>query len=135
MNDMSREEMNEWFESMNPSKLEVEKAQALRGEQRLETASAVETIVNCRTTHELKTLPEYFERILSGEKNFEVRKNDRGFQKGDRVVLKEYEASKITTLDRHKYTGREIYADIGFVLSEYQKQGYVTFSLLNIECN
>ena len=97
-------------------------------------ASAVDAIVNCRTTHELKTLPVYFERILSGEKNFEVRRNDRGFQKGDEVLLDEYDPSK-TGIELHKYTGRQIRADIGFVLSEYQKEGYVTFSLLNIECN
>ena len=82
--------------------------------------------------HELKTLPEYFERIFNGEKNFEVRKNDRGFQKGDKVILREYDPKNRGVLERHNYTGREITADIGFVLSEYQKEGYVTFSLLNI---
>ena len=83
--------------------------------------------------HELKTIPYYFERIYNGEKNFEVRKNDRGFQKGDKVVLKEYN-DNVGVIDSHKYTGREIHADVGFVLSEYQKERYVAFSLLNIEC-
>ena len=85
-------------------------------------------------THELKTLPDYFQRIWDGEKNFEVRRNDRGFQKGDEVLLDEYDP-KSSHVEYHRFTGRQIRADIGFVLSEYQKEGYVTFSLLNIELN
>jgi hypothetical protein len=38
-------------------------------------------------THELKTLPIYWDAIKRGEKLFEVRKNDRFFQAGDTVVL------------------------------------------------
>ena len=33
--------------------------------------------------HEVKLAKEYTEAVLSGEKNFEVRYNDRGYQKGD----------------------------------------------------
>lgn len=29
--------------------------------------------------HELKIYPKYFDAILSGEKTFEIRRNDRGF--------------------------------------------------------
>ena len=36
--------------------------------------------------HELKTAPVYFNRSWSGEKLFEVRKNDRHFQKGDSIT-------------------------------------------------
>lgn len=40
-------------------------------------------------THELKILPTYFDAVKSGDKTFEIRYNgDRGFQKGDIVVLK-----------------------------------------------
>ena len=41
-------------------------------------------------THELKIWPQYFCRVADGSKTFEVRENDRGFQPGDIVVLKEY---------------------------------------------
>jgi hypothetical protein len=41
-------------------------------------------------THELKTWPEYFEAVARGEKTFEVRKNDRGFTKGDLLILRKW---------------------------------------------
>jgi hypothetical protein len=40
-----------------------------------------------RDCHLLKTLPEYWDAILRGEKTFEVRLNDRRFKKGDVLVL------------------------------------------------
>ena len=46
-------------------------------------------------THELKILPQYFEHVLSGNKTFEHRLNDRGFQTGDNVVLKEYSKEEV----------------------------------------
>lgn len=39
------------------------------------------------TQHILKTVEPYFSAVLSGEKTFEVRRNDRAFQKGDVLVL------------------------------------------------
>lgn len=86
-------------------------------------------------THELKTLPVYFERILAGDKTFETRDHYAGFQKGDEVPLDEYDPSIDSTMGMHKFTGRQIQAEIGYVLSEFQKEGYVTFSLLNITTN
>lgn len=38
--------------------------------------------------HELKILSSFVNPILDGEKTFEIRENDRGFQKGDRVQFK-----------------------------------------------
>lgn len=39
------------------------------------------------TTHTLQTVEPYFSAVLSGEKTFEVRRNDRAFQKHDMLVL------------------------------------------------
>jgi ASC-1-like (ASCH) protein len=74
--------------------------------------------------HSLKTLPVYFERVWNGEKTFEVRKNDRGFQAGDKVVLHEWTEGK-------GYTNRTIYATIRYVLTEFEGLaiGYVAFSI------
>ncbi len=60
--------------------------------------------------HELKIYPKYFEEVLKGNKNFEIRKNDRNFQLGDKILLREW--------DNIKYTGRTISAEITYVLSD-----------------
>ena len=38
--------------------------------------------------HELRILSSFVRPILHGDKTFEIRENDRGFQKGDRVQFK-----------------------------------------------
>ena len=43
------------------------------------------------TTHTLKCWPAYFQAIRRKEKNFTVRRDDRGFQKGDVVIFREYD--------------------------------------------
>ena len=37
--------------------------------------------------HELKILPEYYEEVKSGNKNFELRKNDRDYRVHDTLRL------------------------------------------------
>lgn len=39
--------------------------------------------------HELKTDPEVFDAVIAGTKTFEIRKNDRNFQVGDELVLRQ----------------------------------------------
>jgi len=39
------------------------------------------------TQHVLKTVEPYFSAVVAGEKTFEARRNDRGFQKGDTLIL------------------------------------------------
>lgn len=46
-------------------------------------------------THELKIWPQYYCRVADGTKTFEVRVNDRGFQPGDEVILKEWDPTPI----------------------------------------
>lgn len=58
--------------------------------------------------HRLKTLPEYYEAALSGEKTFELRKDDRGFRVGDVLRLMEWE--------NDRYTGREMSWRVKYIL-------------------
>ncbi len=39
-------------------------------------------------THILKTYDVYWDAIQRGEKPFEIRRDDRGFQKGDTLILR-----------------------------------------------
>lgn len=67
---------------------------------------------NKKITHELKIAPEYFEKVLSKEKTFEFRYNDRNYQVGDILNLKEY--------DNGEYTGRERYVEITYILQNFE---------------
>lgn len=39
------------------------------------------------TTHRLKIHEQYANAVLNGTKTFEVRKNDRGYEVGDKIVF------------------------------------------------
>ena len=76
--------------------------------------------------HVLKTVQPYFEALWSGEKRFEVRKNDRGFQVGDSLCLREYDAAA------RSYSGRLVMANVLYVLIGPQfgvEAGYCVMSL------
>lgn len=45
-------------------------------------------------THELKILPEYYEEVKAGNKNFELRRNDRDFMENDTIRLKAWNGEK-----------------------------------------
>lgn len=57
--------------------------------------------------HELKIWPEYFEAVCNGTKTFELRRNDRGFQVGDTLILKEW---------KDEYTGRQVTCEVSYIL-------------------
>ena len=88
------------------------------------SAGPVDANVRGTVEHRLKIEPSFFEAVISGRKNFEIRKDDRGFQAGDTVTLCEYRP------DSSDYTGRTTGAVIGYVTDFAQKPGYVVFSLV-----
>ena len=49
-----------------------------------------------------KVWPEFFEKILKGEKDFELRLADFELKEGDTLILEEYDPKE------RKYTGRKI---------------------------
>jgi len=67
--------------------------------------------------HELKIAPEYMELQMRGDKEFEIRKNDKNFQVGDLIDLREYE--------NRKYLGRELLVEITCVIDYAQREGFV----------
>ena len=73
------------------------------------------------TIHELKILPEYFEAVVSGDKRFEIRKNDRNYQNGDILRLNEYQDGQ--------YTGDVHVAEITYITDYAQQDGYVVLGI------
>lgn len=62
-------------------------------------------------THEVKLAASWWADVTSGKKRFELRKNDRGYKVGDKLLMQEYKDGV--------YTGRSILADITYMLEEY----------------
>jgi len=78
-------------------------------------------------THDLKTQPEFFKRLWSGEKTFEIRKNDRNYRMGDTLLLREW-------TQREGYTEREITATVTYLLGGLGlKDGWVVMSIKEID--
>lgn len=61
--------------------------------------------------HELKTHPVFFDPVFLGQKNFEVRVNDRGYRSGDILILKEYDP------ETEQYTGRQVSRRVTYLLN------------------
>ena len=71
------------------------------------------------TRHELKTWPKYFAAVRSGQKRFEIRRNDRDFKVGDILVLREFDP------EDDAYTGQSEERQITFLLSEEDYGGVI----------
>jgi len=82
---------------------------------------------------EKKTWPEYFEKVLSGEKNFDLRLADFDCEAGDILVLREWDPKL------KEYTGREIEKKVSYVIKtkdikfwpqeEVERHGFMVMSL------
>ena len=84
--------------------------------------------------HELKTHPQYFSMVYDGTKKFEVRKNDRNYQLGDELLLKEFvpQGYYEDGTQGEYYTGRIIQSRIDYILNGGQfgiEEGYCVMSL------
>lgn len=75
--------------------------------------------------HMLKIAPTFFEAVSTGKKTFEIRKDDRGFEVGDVLVLTEYDAEAGT------YTGDVIIRPVIYVLRDFEglAEGYVCMGI------
>lgn len=82
-------------------------------------------------THILKLYSEFADPVCSGEKPFEVRFNDRGFQKGDLVCFKVI--NKIDDyLIPHPLNSKKF--EITYVISGWGiNEGYVVFGISEVK--
>ncbi len=78
--------------------------------------------------HFIKSWPEFFSRVVKGEKPWEIRLDDRGYQIGDQVVMEEYSPTTCT------YTGAWVQGSIVYMHSEVMglKDGYVCFTFKSL---
>lgn len=83
------------------------------------------------TTHTLKVLTKYADAIMDGTKTFEIRKNDRGFKVGDKIVFEVLanEGYDVGTAARHPLNG-ETYR-IDYILDDFEglAQKYVALAI------
>lgn len=63
--------------------------------------------------HAIKIQPPYFEDVISGRKQFEIRLNDREYQEGDYLALNEWEQT--SSVGGH-YTGRSCLVYVDYIL-------------------
>ena len=63
----------------------------------------------------------YFDAIADGRKTFEIRKDDRGFNPGDVLELREFAG---------EYTGRSLWRHVTYITDYEQKPGYVVMAIL-----
>jgi hypothetical protein len=82
--------------------------------------------------HELKIWPRYFSDVADGKKLFELRCNDRNFQLGDILMLREWDKDA-------GYSGRIITANVSYLLPSSEcpdgglDAGYVILGLTDID--
>lgn len=65
--------------------------------------------------HVVKASPSVFADVLSGEKTWELRVNDRDYQSGDEVIMQEWDRSSIAG-----YTGRECRGQIREIAFDFE---------------
>jgi len=70
--------------------------------------------------HELKSWPEFFMWVLSGDKKAELRYNDRDYQVGDVLVLREWEPKT------ESYSGRQCRRRVSHVMYGAGSVGVIT---------
>lgn len=58
--------------------------------------------------HDLKIAPQYFRQVADGSKTFEARRDDRGYQVGDVLRLREW--------DGDAHTGRAVSVAVTSIL-------------------
>ena len=83
------------------------------------------------TTHTLKIQKQYADAVLNGTKTFEIRKNDRNFKVGDKIVFEVLanEGYDVRAAERHPRNGA--FYRIGYILDDFEglAQKYVALAI------
>ena len=80
--------------------------------------------------HNLKILNDFADAVVMGDKTFEIRENDRGYQKGDYIKFQAID--KGGTPNQH-YINEKLYL-ITFVMNGWGiKNGYVVLGIKESE--
>ena len=78
-------------------------------------------------THHLKVWSEYMDDLINGNKTFELRFNDRTFQVGDILHLREFDREKT------QYLKRELMVKVTYILDRNSfdaiKEGFVVMAI------
>ena len=92
--------------------------------------------------HSLKTAAAYWDAIEDGEKTFEVRRDDRGFQKGDILLLRRLSNGSTRTFrtnggeSSREDQAKTLRARVAWILTGGQfgvEPGYVVMSLADVK--
>ena len=87
----------------------------------------MEIKANSRWTHYLKIREDYADAVLSGEKTFELRYNDRHYKKGDLIKFKVINRNQCA-VPKHKLNGKEY--EITYVLGGWGlNTGYLALGI------
>lgn len=82
-------------------------------------------------THKIKILESFADAVVRGDKTFEVRKNDRGYQKGDLVQFTVLYDSDKCEMCSHPLMEQTY--EITYVLSGWGiEDGYVVFGIRKV---
>lgn len=78
--------------------------------------------------HDLKVWPEFWDMLASGDKPFELRKDDRGFRAGDILLLREWS-------ERGGYSGRQLRKVVSCIVAglPWLRENMVCMGLQDVE--
>lgn len=83
------------------------------------------------TTHVIKLKEQYCDPVYFGDKTFEVRKNDRGYQKGDHIIFEpvdEYGTLRIDrAIEKEEYVITCVHSGFGL------EEGFVVLGIANVD--
>ena len=82
--------------------------------------------------HILKTEAQHFDAVVSGEKTFEMRKDDRGFETGDYLLLMRIspEVKTFRRTRRERKNAKSALVRVTHILrGEYVLEGYAALSI------